>query len=135
MIRESRVTSKRALRHMRRVSKLVLKTAIEYSPVDYKGPDGASNPLHELERSHKLIEEPGQNGRLEAVIEVGGMVGAVDVDLYAMWQHDGTMWSQRGKATVAKGPKAGPGWLERAMGEHEDDFEPLLDDLLEGLIG
>lgn len=131
MAREGRMTGKRALRHMRRVSKAVLDTAIKYSPVDYKGPNGSS-PLHELERSHRLSEVPGDNRRIEVMIEVGGMVGDVDVDLYAMWIHDGSY--ERGRATVAKGPKAGPGWLERAMDEHADDFEPLLEDLLEGLM-
>jgi hypothetical protein len=130
--REGHLTGKRALRHMRRVSKIVLQTAIEWSPVDYKGKTRNSLPLHELEKSHRLVEEYGSNRRLEAHIEVGGMVGDVDVDLYAMWIHDGSY--ERGPATIAKGPNAGPGWLERAMDEHADDFEPLLDDLLEGLL-
>lgn len=132
MLREGKMTGKRALRHMRRVSKATLQTAIDYSPVDYKGRTRGSMPLHELERSHRLVEVPGANRRIEARIEVGGMVGDVNVDLYAMWIHDGSY--ERGPGTIAKGPKAGPGWLETALEEHEDDFEPLLDELLEGLM-
>ena len=133
MVREGQMTGKRALRHMRKVSKATLQTAVEWSPVDYKGETRNSMPLHELERSHRIVETPGDNRRIEAVIEVGGMVGEVDVDLYAMWIHDGSY--ERGPATEAKGPNAGPGWLERAMDRHSDDFEPLLDELLEGLLG
>lgn len=132
MEREGRTTSKRALRHMRRVSKAVLELAIEWSPVDFKGPAGLG-PLRELERSHRMVETPGAGRRINVSIEVGGMVGNVDVDKYAMWIHDGSY--NRGPATIAKGPNAGPGWLERAMEHHEDDFEPLLDELLEGLMG
>lgn len=132
MQREGAKTSKRALRHMRRVSKSTLELAVAWSPVDYKGKTKGSEPLHELERSHRLVEYPGSNRRIEVAIEVGGMVGEVDVDLYAMWIHDGSY--ERGPATIAKGPNAGPGWLERAMEEHADEFEPLLDELLEGLM-
>lgn len=132
MIREGRLTGKRALRNMRRVSKAVLETAVSWSPVDYKGETHGSVPLHELEKSHRLIEAYGAGRRIEARIEVGGMVGSVNVDRYAMWVHDGSY--ERGPATIAKGPHAGPGWLERAMEEHEDEFEPLLDELLEGLL-
>jgi len=138
MSRESRLTNKRALRHMRRVSNSVLKTAIAWSPVDYKGKTRASEPLHELERSHRLVEQYGAGRRLEATVEVGGWVGDVNVDLYAMWIHEGSGpygSTVSGPATIAKGPNAGPFWLERAMEEHEDDFEPLLDELLEGLMG
>lgn len=130
--REGRRTHGRALRHMRRVSQATLKTAVAWSPVDWKGPRG-QGPQRELERSHRLVEEYGDGRRLEARIEVGGMVGNVDVDKYAMWIHEGSY--NRGPATIAKGPQAGPFWLERALEAHQDEFEPLLDELLEGLMG
>jgi hypothetical protein len=136
MVRESRVTDKRALRHMRRVAKLVMIRSQEYAPVDWKGPAGMG-PLHELERSHRIEEHYGERGRLEADVVVGGMVGDVDVDLYATWMHEGGY--SLGKASVAKaastGKHVGERFLERALEDYEDDFEPLLDDLLEGLLG
>lgn len=136
-IRESRVTNKRALRHMRRVSKLVMKTSQEYAPVDWKGPEKGLPPGHELERSHRIEEQYGASGRIEATVLVGGMVGDVNVDLYAEWMHEGPY--QLGKASLAKaastGKPVGERFLERALEDHEDDFEPLLDELLEGLMG
>lgn len=137
MVRESRVTNKRALRHMRRVSKLVMIRSREYAPVDFKGPDGGG-PLHELERSHRVEEQYGDFGRLEATVLVGGMVGDVDVDLYATWIHEGH-FVKLGKASVAKaastGKQVGERFLERALEDYQDDFEPLLEELFEGLLG
>lgn len=136
MVRESRRTNKRALRHMRRVSKLVMETSKAYAPVDWKGPKG-EGPLHELERSHRVEEQYGAQGRLEATVLVGGMVGNVNVDLYAEWMHEGPY--DLGKASRAKaaatGKVVGERFLERALEDHEDDFEPLLEELLEGLLG
>jgi hypothetical protein len=137
MIRESRLTDKRALRHMRRVSKLVMETSRAYAPVDWKGYTSKDPPGHELEKSHRVEEQYGHRGRLEATVMVGGMVGGVDVDLYAEWMHEGPY--NLGKASEAKarstGKVVGERFLERALEDHEDDFEPLLDDLLEGLLG
>lgn len=137
MVRESERTNKRALRHMRRVSKLVMKRSIEYSPVDWKGPRG-EGPQHELERSHRIEEQYGAHGRLEATVTVGGMVGNVNVDLYATWIHEGH-FGKLGKASVAKaaasGKAVGERFLERALEDYQDDFEPLLDELFEGLLG
>lgn len=136
MIRESRVTDKRALRHMRRVAKLVMEASRDYAPVDWKGYTSKDPPGHELERSHRIEEQYGNRGRLEATVVVGGNVGGVDVDLYATWMHEGPY--SLGKASLAKaaasGKFVGERFLERALEEHEDDFEPLLDDLLEGLM-
>lgn len=136
MVRESQRTDKRALRHMRRVAKLVMETSVAYSPVDWKGPKG-EGPQHELERSHRIEEEYGARGRLEATVLVGGMVGDVNVDKYAEWIHEGSY--NLGKASLAKaaatGKAVGPRFLERALEDHEDDFEPLLDELLGGLLG
>jgi hypothetical protein len=136
MVRESQVTDKRALRHMRRVSKLVMLRSVQYAPVDFKGPKGMG-PLHELERSHRIEEQYGQRGRLEATVVVGGMVGNVNVDLYATWMHEGPY--HLGKASEAKasstGKMVGERFLERALEDYEDDFEPLLDELMEGLFG
>lgn len=137
--REGRTTSKRALAHMRRVSKRVLEQSVRNSPVDWKGPKGApKDPGHELERSHKIVEEYGSSRRLEARVTVGGFVGRVNVDLYATWIHEGEY--QLGKASVRKAMadprnEVGPQYLERALQKHEDDFEPLLDELMQGLMG
>lgn len=132
--RESRLTDRRALRYMRRIGKLVFEQAVQWSPVDWKGPRG-QGPLYELERSHKLTEKIGANRRIEMRIEVGGMVGEVDVDKYAMWVHDSIDWNQRGPATRAKDPEAGPFWLERALDKYDQDIgDDLLDELLDGLL-
>lgn len=132
--REGTLANKRALRHMRRVANIVLETAVDMAPVDWKGRNAFEGPQHELERSHRIEEARGAGNRIEAKIVVGGMVGGVNVDKYAWWVHDSMGWHQRGKATIAKGPEAGPGWLERALQKHEDDFEPLLEELLDGLM-
>jgi hypothetical protein len=136
-VREGSLTSKRALRHMRRVSRIVMEQSIRNTPVDWKGYSSAEPPGKELERSHRIEERYGGSGRIEATIAVGGMVGDVDVDLYAMWIHEGDY--QLGKASIAKMAdprnKVGPQFLERALGEHEDEFEGLLDELMEGLMG
>lgn len=136
-VREGSMTSKRALRHMRRVSKLVMEQSIRNTPVDWKGYTSAEPPGKELERSHRIEERYGGGGRIEATIAVGGMVGDVDVDLYATWIHEGDY--KLGKASIAKATdprnKVGPGFLRRALDEHEDEFERLLDDLMEGLMG
>lgn len=137
-VREGRTTSKRALRHMRRVSKLVMEQSIRNSPVDWKGYTSKDPPGHELEKSHRIVEQYGNGGRLEASVVVGGMVGDVDVDLYAEWLHEGVY--NLGKASIAKqagDPRArvGPQFLDNALRDHEDDFEPLLDELMNGLMG
>lgn len=137
MVRESDRTNKRALRHMRRVSQLVMKRSKEYAPVDWKGPTPSDPPGHELEESHRVEEQYGNAGRLEATVVVGGMVGDVDVDLYATWMHEGGY--NLGKASIAKaagtGKLVGERFLERALEDYQDDFEPLLDELFEGLLG
>jgi hypothetical protein len=138
-IREGAMTSKRGLRHMRRVSKLVMEQSIRNSPVDWKGYTSAEEPNQELEKAHKLTEQYGQGGRIEATVTVGGMVGETDVDLYADRIHEG-LFRNLGKASIAKSRadprnKVGERFLERALEEHEPEFEGLLDDLLEGLLG
>jgi hypothetical protein len=137
-IREGQMTSKRALRHMRQVSRIVMEQSKRNSPVDWKGYTSKDPPGHELERSHRIEERYGGGGRIETTIAVGGMVGDVDVDLYAMWLHEGDY--NLGKASVAKmmsssKNKVGPQFLERALAEHADEFDGLLDELFEGLMG
>lgn len=137
-VREGQTTSKRALRHMRQVSKIIMEQSIANSPVDWKGPTKNSLPGHELEKSHRIVENFGSSGRLEATIEVGGMVGDVNVDLYATWLHDSFGW-RLGPASEAKmrsssKNKVGPLFLERALAEHDDEFEDVLDDLVSGLM-
>lgn len=136
--REGRTTDKRALRHMRLVTKLIMEQSIRNSPVDWKGPKKGMAPGHELERSHRIREQYGTGGRIETAIEIGGMVGGVNVDLYATWLHDSYGW-KLGKASEAKmmqSPKnkVGPLFLERALAEYDDEFEDILDDLVEGLM-
>ncbi|PUI02323.1 hypothetical protein, partial [Salmonella enterica] len=137
--REGATTDKRGLRHMRQVTKLVMQQSIRNSPVDFKGPTKASPPGRELERSHRIREQYGANGRIETTIEVGGMVGGVNVDLYAEWLHNSYNYSL-GPASQAKTMedarnKVGPLFLERALAEYDDEFEDILDELVEGLMG
>lgn len=138
--REGRVTNKRALRHMRRTAKLVMEQSIRNSPVDWKGYTALHPPGQELEKSHRLVERYGNGGRLEASVEIGGMVGGVNVDEYAYLIHEHLGWETLGKASIAKqasdpNAKVGPFFLERALRDHEDAFEPLLDELIDGLMG
>lgn len=136
-MREGRTTSKRALRQMRRVSKNVMETSVKFSPVDYHGPGGVGTvPAKELERAHKVVEQTGLSNRIEATVEVGGIVDGINVDLYAEWQHNGGDGGPytRGPGTVAKGPDAGPFFLERALQENETEFEDFLDELFDGLM-
>lgn len=137
--REGRTTDKKALRHMRAVTKMVMEQSIRNSPVDWKGPTKGAPPGRELEKSHRIREQYGAGGRIETTIEVGGMVGGVNVDLYAIWLHESFGW-KLGRASQAKmmeSPKnkVGPLFLERALAEHDDEFEDILDDLVEGLMG
>jgi hypothetical protein len=141
--REGHLVGKKALRQMRLVSKLVMQQSIRNAPVDWKGPHGAhSAPEHELERAHHLDEDYGNLGRLEATVWVGGMVGDVNVDLYARWIHESFDY-RLGPASEAKamrGPeyKVGPLFLERALAEYDSEFEGgqvwdrWLDDVVEG---
>lgn len=123
---------------MRQVSKVIMEQSIANSPVDFKGPSARSLPGRELERSHRIREQYGVAGRIEATIEIGGVVDGVDVDLYATWLHDSYNWSL-GKASRAKmmqsaKNKVGPLFLERALAEHDHEFEDILDELTEALM-
>jgi hypothetical protein len=133
--REGRLLDKRALRQMRKVSKMVMAKSISNAPVDWKGYTSKDPPGHELERAHHIEEQYGQSGRIEATVSVGGMVGDVDVDLYAMWIHDGYYQLQKGSlAKMAAGNKVGREFLKRALEEYEDQFDGLLDELMRGLM-
>lgn len=137
--REGRTTDKRALRHMRQVTKVIMEQSIANSPVDWKGPHGkGSPPGHELEKAHRIVEQYGVGGRIETAIEIGGMVGNVNVDLYATWLHDSFGWAlgpaSRAKMMESSKNKVGPLFLERALAEHDNEFEDILDDLVEGLM-
>lgn len=140
--REGQLVGKKALRQMRLVSKLVLEQSIKNTPVDWKGPHKGDPPGHELERAHHLDENYGANGRLEATIWVGGMVGSVDTDLYATWIHESFDY-RLGPASEQKamrGPdyKVGPLFLERALAQYDSEYEGeviwdrFLDDVVEG---
>lgn len=126
--REGRLVGKRALRHMRRVAKAVLDTSIANSPVDEGN----------LEAAHRLIERYGNDRRLIATVDVGGVVNGVDVSMYAEYIHSGS-WRNLGPRSQEKqdrspGVLVGKYFLSRALEDHEDDFEPLLEELLEGLL-
>jgi hypothetical protein len=118
---------------------MVMEQSIKNAPVDWKGPGGRlSAPGHELERAHHIKEEYGHSGRLEATVEVGGMVGDVNVDLYAEWIHNSFDY-RLGPASQAKTMrgsdyKVGPLFLERALAEYESEFDDLLDEVVEGLM-
>lgn len=139
--REGQLVGKRCLRHMRQVAKLVMEQSRRNSPVDWKGRTSKDPPGHELEKSHR-IEERYNQGRIEATVMVGGMVGGVNVDLYADWLHDSFTWSlgkdSRRKAASDSRNKVGPLFLERALEEYEAEFEDwggdILDDLIKGLM-
>lgn len=133
------MVDKRALRQMRLVAKLVMEQSIRNTPVDWKGPHGSSSPPgHELEQSHRIEEQFGTAGRLEATVTVGGMIGDVDVDLYASWIHNSFDY-KLGPASQAKsmlGPKykVGPLFLERALAEYDSEFDGLVNEVVEGLM-
>lgn len=140
--REGQLAGKRCLRHMRQVAKLVMDQSIRNSPVDWKGYSSKDPPGHELEKSHR-VEEQYNNSRIEATVLVGGMVGDVNVDLYAVWLHDSFGWDL-GRASAAKSMassknKVGPLFLERALAEYDSEFEDwggdILDELVQGLMG
>jgi hypothetical protein len=133
--REGRLVDKRALRQMRRVSQMVMKKSISNTPVDWKGYTSKDPPGQELEKSHRIEEQYGESGRVEATVSVGGMVGDVNTDLYAMWIHDG--FYELGKASKAKaaaGHEVGPEFLRRALDDYEAEFDGLLDELMRGLM-
>jgi hypothetical protein len=137
-IREGQMLDKQALRQMRRVSKLVMEQSIKNSPVDWKGPHGRlSPPGHELEKAHHIVEEV-IGRRIVATVEVGGMVGDVDVDLYASWIHNSFDYklgpASRAKEMMGSDYKVGPLFLDRALAEYESEFEALVDDVIEGLL-
>jgi len=135
--REGVMVDKRALRQMRTVSKLVMEQSIRNTPVDWKGYTTKEPPGHELERSTRVEEQFGGSGRIEATVSVGGMVGDVDTDLYAMWIHEGDYHlGPASRAKMMMGPKykVGPEFLTRALAEYESEFDVLLDDLMEGLM-
>jgi hypothetical protein len=140
--REGQLVGKRALRQMRLVSKLVMEQSIKNSPVDWKGVNPKDPPRHELERAHHIDEDYGNDKRLHATVWVGGMVGDVDVDLYARWIHESFDYTL-GKASQEKamqGPeyKVGPLFLERALAQYDSEYEGdvvwdrFLDEVMEG---
>ncbi|SFJ50718.1 hypothetical protein SAMN03159338_1602 [Sphingomonas sp. NFR04] len=136
--REGATTSKRGLRHMRQVTKVVMEQSIANSPVDWKGSRRGEAPGHELEKSHRIREQYGAGGRIETTIEIGGMVGGVNVDLYAVWLHESFDWklgpASRAKMMMSPKNKVGPLFLERALAEHDHEFDEILDELVEGLM-
>ena len=127
--REGDRTSKRALRHMRRVAKAVMKDSIAGVPYE----------TGELEGAHDIVEEYGDARRLRATVQVGGIVNGVDTDNYASWIHHGS-WSNLGpgsrlkQAQVPAHIRVGKYFLANALDAHEDDFDDLLDDIMQGLI-
>lgn len=141
--REGELVGKKALRQMRLVSKLVMEQSIKNAPLDWHGPHGIhSAPEHELERAHHIDESYGNTNRLEATVWVGGMVGDVNVDLYATWIHESFDY-KLGKGSEEKamrGPdyKVGPLFLERALAEYDSEYqgehiwEQFLDDIVGG---
>jgi len=134
--REGKLVGKRALRNMRRVSKLVMEQSKKNAPVDWKGRNKTDPPGHELERSHKVEEQYADDRRLTATVVVGGIVGGVNVDAYAQWLHDDFSWSlgpaSRDKA--GRGNDVGPLFLERALTKYEDEFDDMLDQALGELL-
>lgn len=140
--REGQLVGKKALRQMRLVSKLVMEQSVKNAPVDWKGVNSKDPPRHELERAHHIDEQYGDIGRLEATVWVGGMVGDVDVDLYASWIHNSFDY-RLGRASEAKqqaNPDAqvGPLFLEHALnkydagGEGDVVWDSWLDEVLQG---
>lgn len=141
-MREGDLAGKRCLRHMRQVAKLVMEQSRRNAPVDWKGYTSKDPPGHELERSHR-VEEQYNQGRIEATVMVGGMVGDVNVDLYAEWLHNSFGYAlgraSRAKDAADSKARVGPLFLERALEEYSAEFEDwggdMLDDLVQGLMG
>lgn len=132
--REGKLVGKRALRNMRRVSRLVMEQSKKNAPVDWKGRTKSSPPGHELEKSHR-VEEKYAGNRLIATVVVGGMVGGVNVDAYAQLLHDDFSWSlgPASRAKAAAGNNVGPLFLERALTKYEDEFDDMLDEAIQEL--
>jgi hypothetical protein len=137
--REGELVGKRALRKMRKVAKDTMAQSIRNSPLDYEGQTRNSPPLHELEKAHHIVEKVGFGNRIETSVQVGGTIGDVDVDRYAEWIHAGSEWSNLGKASLAKASadprnKVGPEFLQRALEDHEADFDDLLDEIMDAFL-
>lgn len=144
-VREGELVGKRGLRQMRQVAKLVMEQSIKNSPVDWKGKTPKDPPGHELELAHHIDEGYGTSNRIETIVWVGGMVGDVDVDLYATWIHESFDY-RLGKASQEKtmrGPdyQVGPLFLERALAKYDSDFETdlvwrtFMDECERGIFG
>ena len=137
MRREGKLAGKRSLRHMRKVAKLVMEQSKRNAPVDWKGYSSIEPPGFELERSHRITE--AYNGRrIEATVEVGGMVGSVNVDKYVDFIHIHEY--NLGRGSIAKSNsdprnRGGPRFLERALEDQDAEFNEWGEELLDDLIG
>lgn len=80
-----------------------------------------------LEKAIKVKPSQGNQYSLKIVIAVEGIVGGRNVEEYAAIVHEYT-WDKRGPLTRAKGPKAGPRYLFRAV---RDGKQQLMRELAE----
>lgn len=98
-------------------AELVKKTTVEYAPIDEGN----------LEESVRIVRFGGNNQyRMRLTIAVGGMMNGRNVSEYAAYVHEYT-WDMRGPLTKAKGPKAGPRYLFRAMRDQEKEVQKILE--------
>lgn len=119
------VTSKQALRGMRKVVEQVKKKAVANAPI-LRG---------DLEHAIQAREEVGTNRRIQGIVEVtdAGLTRSNVLD-YAARIEDGE-FEHLGERSIAKGPDVGPHFLARAFDEYADDLpEELVDQILGELL-
>ncbi len=91
----------------------IMRASQQMAPVD----------LHNLEMAHKIETVRLNENYMTLSITVGGVVGGVDVDIYATRMHESTYGL--GKGSILKNSanppdrRVGPKFLERAVGMFE----------------
>jgi hypothetical protein len=113
---------RRAREQIKREGERIASRARDLAPVDYKGQSRQDPPRRELERSIRAERFYEDNRRLAVLVNVGGVVDGVDVDVYAVQMHEGLApygsgAFEKGPASKAKGPDVGGKFLERAFNE------------------
>lgn len=95
-----------------------LKTAAKRIALDARH---NSPVLHyRLENTIKMQPVVANQFHMRIKITVGGMYNGVNVSKYAVRVHE-MAWENRGPLTRAKGPKAGPRYLTRAIRDNQKD--------------
>lgn len=109
---------------MRRGAKVIMEESKAGAPVD----------LHNLEDAHNLEIVRLSKDNIELEITIGGEHGGRNVDEYAVQMHEGEY--MLGEGSIAKSRSSpvevGPGFLDRAIDNHQDDLLDAIADTLPG---